>query len=224
VKTDLWELETSAGDAGDAGGGDSGGGQKESGAPAATPTPAAPASTDEWKPSREEWETVVGGLGFIAHQLFEETGEEQPEVDPTDPAAVAARFKEYVDGRVGEVAQFAQPAVAEAGERKLQALFDGFAKDPDIGDFDRDLAKDLAEKAWTPGQDPHKVAEQAARRAAEIAKRYKTAGREELKKSFSGFNGDQDDAPIQSSAQRGLKPASTYDEVIERYTGDVEVG
>lgn len=229
MRLELWELETDAGAGGSGdGGAPAGGGADGGGAPAGGSDEGggAPAGSDTWSPSRDEWETVVGGLGYIAQKLFAEEGDESgdeggEEPDLTDPKVLAQVVQRYVDERTGQVAEMAAPAVRAEGERRLKELFNGFAKNPEIGDFDQNLAQRLSEAMWQPGQDPVKVAEQAAREAARIRKEERTAGEENFRKTLNGPG--QDDLGGGGAATRRAPDAKTYDEVIAKWTGDEEV-
>jgi hypothetical protein len=127
----------------------------------------------------------------------------------------------YVDGRLGEIQPYIESAAREAGEKRMNELFDAFEKEPEIGSFDRKYAARLAESLFNETGDPVEACRQAAYMTANFSKAERKAALEEYKAAAkrTPFN----DPSVSSGGERSAPPAKSYDEVIDRWAGQEDV-
>src|ERR1051326_7419521 len=96
-----------------------------------TPAPEAiPPAADEWRgPTKEEWQTVVGGLQYLAQQA-NAGGQSQPDPEPDFSEAdledmdAGELLQHYVDSRLSEIEPYVANAAKESGTRRMNELFD----------------------------------------------------------------------------------------------------
>lgn len=189
-------------------------------APESTPTtPAQPA----WSgPSQEEWQTIVRANQYLVQKMqefeYQPEEEEQPDYENMDMAELLQR---YVDGRMGEISPYVQQAAQQAGEKRMNELFDAAEKDERIGKFDRELASQLADAMYKPGMDPVQTVFAAAHRVSQFSKSEREAAINEYKSSMK--KSPFDDLPVGGGGSKKLPAPKSYDEVVSRWSGEEEV-
>lgn len=193
--------------------------ESEEGGPAPEVTPEV--TPAEWGgPSKEEWQTVVGGLHYLSQQLQEagQEPEEEPDFENMDAGDIV---QHYVDSRIGELEPYVQSAAREAGEKRMNELFDEFEKDPQIGKFDRRVASRLAEAVYGEVGDPVEACRQAATMVSGLSKAERDQAVKEYKDSLKRRTFD--DPGVTGGGERTPLPAKSYDEVIARWSGQEDV-
>lgn len=179
-------------------------------------------TTDTWSgPAREEWDTVVGGLHYLIQQS-QKAEQEQPEEEVDYENMDAADLvQHYVDSRLSQLEPYVATAAKQAGEQRMNELFDQFEGDPEIGKFDRKLASKVAESLYTEGGDPVAAVKEAAKMVSGLSKRERQAALDEYKESLKR---DQfSDPRVTGGGERTPLPAKSYDEVIARWSGQEDV-
>jgi hypothetical protein len=171
-------------------------------------------------PSEDEWKTVVGGLHYLTQQL-NEYGQEEPEVDPKDLEGMDAAeiVEHYVSSRLSELEPYVATAAKEAGEKRMNEIFDEV--EPETGKFDRKIAGKLAEAMYGEVGDPVEAVKVAARMVAGLSKSDREAALREYKDSLS--RSPFQDPGVTGTGERAQLPAKTYDEVISRWSGQEDV-
>ena len=173
-------------------------------------------------PSEQEWKTIVAANQYLVQRMqeleYEPEVEEEPDYENMDMASL---LQTYVDNRLGEMSPYVQQAAQQAGEKRLNEIFDAAEKDERIGKFDRDLAGQLADAMWKPGMDPVQTVYAAAQRASQFSKREREAGLEEYKASLK--KNPFDDLPVGGGGNKRLPTPKSYDEVVSRWSGEEEV-
>jgi len=182
----------------------------ESGADEPEATEAPPAG---WQgPTESEWREMQKTLGYFAKAL--EPPEEEPE--PTDDPM------ELVDRRFQEYEPLIAQVVKEQGQKRMNSIFDHVKQTEKI-DFDYKLAERSAQSFLNEGLDPVQATVAGAKYAAEVRKQERQAGRTEKQKSLQPKGGSADDFGVGEGVQ-ARPPAKSYDEVINRWAADTEVG
>jgi hypothetical protein len=204
-----------------------GGGMENEGAPPA-PEPAAPAAPEpaaapSWTgPSQEEWQGTQQALNYLV-QMFQEPEEPQPQpgVDEEGNIDIDAYIDAAFNQRMAGVQPLLNLTVKERGEKVMNQMFDKL--EADIGDFDRKLAERVANSflAEHPN-DPQKALEEGVKYAAEVRKNERKAGEDSYVERLR--RGPQDPDPeVCGGGNKARKKASSYDEVIEQWSGETEV-
>lgn len=175
-------------------------------------------------PSEEEWRTVVGAMSYMAEQLVDKNNPEAtPELKPEELENMDAGelVQLYVDGRLSEIQPYVESAAREAGEKRMNELFDTFEQEPEIGKFDRKYAARLAESLFNEIGDPVEAVRQAAFMTANFSKSERKSALDEYKAAAKRTT--MNDPGITGSGERSAPPAKTYDEVIDRWSGQQDV-
>lgn len=178
--------------------------------------------TTGWSgPSEEEWKTVVGGLHYLTNQASQPQEEVEPEFDPKDLEGMDAAeiVEHYVSSRLSELEPYVATAAREAGERRMNEIFDQV--EPETGKFDRKIAGKLAESLYGEVGDPVEAVRVAARMIAGRSKADRDEALKEYKDSLkrSTFQ----DPGVSGAGERSQLPAKSYDEVIARWSGQEDV-
>jgi hypothetical protein len=172
-------------------------------------------------PSEDEWKTVVGGLSYLTDQISAFGQETEPEFDPKELENMDAAeiVEHYVSSRMSELEPYVATAAREAGEKRMNEIFD--TVEPETGKFDRKVAGKLAEAMYGEVGDPVEAVKVAARMVAGLSKSERDAALREYKDSLkrSSFQ----DPGVSGAGERSQLPAKTYDEVIARWSGQEDV-
>ncbi len=175
-------------------------------------------------PTEDEWRTTVGALQHLYERSVQsEQAEEAEEPDYSD-MDYGQLVKHYVDQRMGQVEPVIAEAAKEAGERRLNQLLDQFEADPQIGKLSpqsRKVAEYAAQGMLPQVGDPVEAVRQGALYAAQLTRSEREAAITEYKASLSRT--PYDDPAVGGGAQRIAPGAKTYDEVINKWSGDEEV-
>lgn len=203
------------------------------GSPSSPAPPAAPAqqpAADAWGgPSREEWQTIVRGMGQLAERgLFDEPQQqgEQPDLDNMD---LGEAISYYMDGRIGEISPYIEAAAAREGRERMNEIFDEIEKRPEMGEFDRKLAEKLAQAAFAENPDP-RYAQQATITGAQMAAEFqKNFGEQAVKKFRASYRtrgpGSAEELPGSGGESSEWTPkGKSADEIIEHWAGQEPVG
>lgn len=194
--------------------------------PTETPAPAPPG----WSgPSEREWSAIVGGFKYLKDQgLFDQEEEEEPDYESMDLADLT---KHYVDGKLQEVRPYVEAAAREAGEKRMGELLDEFEKRPEVGRLDKPtrnavgfVAESILGRVDPSGSDPQAAVYavyEAAKMLGGLTKSQRDEAVAEFKESFKKT--PYNDPNFSGAGERSATPATSYEEVISRYTGDEEV-
>jgi hypothetical protein len=152
-----------------------------------------------------------------------EDDDSTPPSESTPPPAtttVPPEVREYVDSRFGTLAPHVERQVADQGRKVMLDAFAELKKDESIGDFDDNLAERVANSFFAETGDPELSVQEAAKYAAKIRKQEREEGQSELKKNLRGYHDEPEGAGAASSRPRH----KSYDEVIDAWSGQAEVG
>jgi hypothetical protein len=148
----------------------------------------------------------------------------QEEEDEED-LDLGTMIQRYVDSRLeNDPVRLKQQE--EEGKKTLNQLFEQARKDPEIGDFDDDLATRAAHAFFTneaQGNPQYSqwAAIEGARYAANYRKQERQAG---IKEYTEGLSKDTfSDGPAGVGGIRAGKPFASMDEAIEAWSGQEEV-
>lgn len=164
------------------------------------PEPVVEEAAPSWSgPSQEEWEALNGTIGQLAQQ-FAPPPAEAPGIDsyfPPDPETgeatltfealdryVQDRIEAGVNSRLGQFEPVLNQTVADRGEQLINQEFDKLASQ---GDFDRALARELAEGYASTGHAPDEAIRRGAQRAREVAQAAAQSAVDEYKKTLGNI-------------------------------------
>jgi hypothetical protein len=183
-----------------------------------------------WQLTKDQWEEYQNNQRVLAaatRELYERTGQTavpQEEEDEED-LDLGTMIQRYVDSRLeNDPVRLKQQE--EEGKKTLNQLFEQARKDPEIGDFDDDLATRAAHAFFTneaQGNPQYSqwAAIEGARYAANYRKQERQAG---IKEYTEGLSKDTfSDGPAGVGGIRAGKPFASMDEAIEAWSGQEEV-
>lgn len=175
-------------------------------------------SQEEWEQTREAIQQVTGIVPTVQQmsQIFQQMqqGEEQEE-----DLDIGEYVERIIEGRLAPVMSVVQNAAQRSGQDKMKELLSGYEKD--LGKFDHDLAERAAHSFFAESGDPVKSVEAGAKLAAEYRKREREDAVKEYKDSLK--RPGPADLPVDGSGDRTIKPAKSYDEVVERWSAQTEL-
>jgi hypothetical protein len=182
-----------------------------------------------WQLTKDQWEEYQNNQRVLAaatRELYERTGQVQPqEEEDEEDLDLGTMIQRYVDSRLeNDPVRLKQQE--EEGKKTLNQLFEQARKDPEIGDFDDDLATRAAHAFFTneaQGNPQYSqwAAIEGARYAANYRKQERQAG---IKEYTEGLSKDTfSDGPAGVGGIRAGKPFASMDEAIEAWSGQEEV-
>jgi hypothetical protein len=140
-------------------------------------------------------------------QVLSPVEEDEPDQGEID---IESYMDAYFNRRMQPVQPLLDLTVKERGEKVMKDIFDEVQNE--VGDFDRKLAERVANSFLAEkGGDPVEATKEGARYAAKLRQD------ERLRQ------GPPDPEPaVEGGAQAARKKATTYDEVIDRWSADTE--
>jgi hypothetical protein len=196
------------------------GAPEESSAPAASdpaPAPAgAPAPAPGFSVSEEEWRQTQQAIQYMA-QVLSPVEEDEPDQGEID---IESYMDAYFNRRMQPVQPLLDLTVKERGEKVMKDIFDEVQNE--VGDFDRKLAERVANSFLAEkGGDPVEATKEGARYAAKLRQEERKAGVQAHNERLRQGPPDPEPA-VEGGAQAARKKATTYDEVIDRWSADTE--
>jgi hypothetical protein len=193
---------------------------EESSAPAApdpAPAPAgAPAPAPGFSVSEEEWRQTQQAIQYMA-QVLSPVEEDEPDQGEID---IESYMDAYFNRRMQPVQPLLDLTVKERGEKVMKDIFDEVQNE--VGDFDRKLAERVANSFLAEkGGDPVEATKEGARYAAKLRQEERKAGVQAHNERLRQGPPDPEPA-VEGGAQAARKKATTYDEVIDRWSADTE--
>lgn len=167
--------------------------------PAAAAEPAAEPAA--WTgPSQDEWQQLTGSLQQLQQQF--QPVEPEPEYFPVDPETgdqtltmegLQKFVQDQIRAGISQYEPVLNQTVAERGEQLITQTFENLAKPADqggagLGDFDRTLARELAEGYASSGVAPDEAIKRAAQRARDFAEAQRQAGIEQYKTTIQNIS------------------------------------
>jgi hypothetical protein len=182
-----------------------------------------------WQLTKDQWEEYQNNQRVLAaatRELYERTGQVQPqEEEDEEDLDLGTMIQRYVDSRLeNDPVRLKQQE--EEGKKTLNQLFEQARKDPEIGDFDDDLATRAAHAFFTneaQGNPQYSqwAAIEGARYAANYRKQERQAG---IKEYTEGLSKDTfSDGPAGVGGIRAPREFASMDEAIEAWSGQEEV-
>ncbi len=197
-----------------------------------TEAPEAETTTEEqpWQLTKDQWEEYQNNQRVLAaatRELYERTGQYQAPAEEEDEEDLdlGTMIQRYVDSRLQDD-PVRLKMQEEEGKKTLNQLFDQARKDPEIGDFDDEVATRFAHAYFTneaQGNPQYSqwAAIEGAKAAAQWRKREREAGIKEYTDSLS--KDTFSDGPAGVGGIRAGKPFASMDEAIEAWSGQEEV-
>lgn len=200
------------------------------------------AGGDQWTgPSREEWQTVLetnkrlqsdleGLTGVFAQApepQYDRGGNEfdLSQLDMTDPYQAAWLMDQIAMSRMNTVAPYVKNAAQDQGQRQMQSLLDGHAKELSSeypAGFDKQLAERAAFAFFDESGDAEGSVAAGARYAAEVRKAERDAAISDYQKK-NRRGGAFSDLGAGESGVTAAPKLKTYDEVLSKYASQDEV-
>jgi hypothetical protein len=202
------------------------------------PTQGAP-----WAPDPEEWQQLTGTVQQLAENLRPVPVQPEPpginDYFPVDPATgettltlegldrmVQDRAEALVGQRLGMFEPVLNQTVADRGEQLINQKFDSLAE---AGDFDRTLARELAEGYASTGMDPNVAIERAAERARGFAQAQRQQGVDEYKTTLQNIGSAPREPGVAGAGVAGEEPLplqhpDRYKQVADNFVARHKLG
>lgn len=149
-----------------------------------------------WAPSPDEWNNLTQSVQQLSQQF--QPVEPEPEYFPTDPVTgeqsltmegLQKFVQDQIQAGISQYEPVLNQTVAERGEQLINQTFENLAKPADqggagLGDFDRALARELAEGYASSGFAPDEAIKRGAQRARDFAQAERQAGIEQYKEEY----------------------------------------
>jgi hypothetical protein len=183
-----------------------------------------------WQLTKDQWEEYQNNQRVLAaatRELYERTGQTQvqPEEEDEEDLDLGTMIQRYVDSRLQDDPVRLQMMEKE-GQEALRKVFEQARKDPEIGDFDDDLATRAAHAFFTnEARGDARYSEWAAVEGAKYAANYRKQERQAgIKEYTDSLSKDTfSDGPAGVGGVRAPREFASMDEAIEAWSGQEEV-